>query len=109
MGFIGSFLGKVAGEAALQGAEVAKQKLADIKAANEARNAEIQSMIGKKIKLYNYNISKWWDTNGNMSTDVSQNMRDRSWYIKEISSNNRYRLFHAPSQTTIFVAINEIV
>ncbi len=39
MGFITSFLGKVAGEAVNQGAEKAKQKIAEKKAAIEAENA----------------------------------------------------------------------
>lgn len=108
MGFITSFLGKVAGEAVNQGAGMAKQKLAEKKAANEARQAEINGMIGKKIKLGNYNVSKYWDTNGQMISEIPQQMKDRNWSIKGISG-NRYQLLHAPSQTTIYVSINEIV
>ena len=108
MGFIGSFLGKVAGEAVNKGADFAKQKLADNKAAKEARNAEIQSMVGNKIKLGNYNITKWWNTNGEMITTVDRQMKDRNWKIQQVN-NNRYCLFHAPSQTTIWVSVDEII
>ena len=49
MGFIGSFLGKVAGEAALQGAEVAKQKLSE-------KKTEIE--VQKKTKINVENLSE---------------------------------------------------
>lgn len=109
IGFLGGLLGKVAGEAIVQGAEYGKEKLAENKAAKEARKAEIESMIGKKIKLGSYEITKWWNSNGEMSTTVSQQMKDRNWVIKSLENNNRVRLFHGPSQTTIFVLINDIL
>lgn len=108
MGLFGAILGKVAGKAIGAGAEIAKQKIADKKAANEARNEEIQSMIGKKIKLCNYNITKWWNSNGEMITTVDRQMKDRNWKIQNVN-NNRYCLLHAPSQTTIWVSVNEII
>lgn len=109
MGFISSFLGRVAGEAVNEAAGAVKQKMAEKQAAEEARKVVIESMIGKKIKLRSYKITKWWDSNGKMSTQVDTQMKDRNWIIKGVANNNRCKLLHAPSQTVIYVLTTDIV
>ena len=86
MGFIGSFLGKVAGEAVYAGAELAKQKIADKKAANEvaAREAIKMTKYGKKARLNRDDFTP----KELKSMGISYVDSTYSWRVEDFDGNN---------------------
>ena len=98
MGFIGSFLGKVAGEAVNKGAEVAKQKIADNRAAKEALEAE--KMLRAKYKGAAFRLPQGFCDGAN----------GKVWRVKDV---NGYQLLlhrkpHGRPERNIWFHIDDI-
>lgn len=77
MGFIGSFLGKVAGEAAMQGAEVAKQKLSE-------KKAEIDEYKSRLATAKTMNAAF------RLPKDYCEGANGKVWRVTQISGDNVY-------------------
>lgn len=112
--FLSKLLVSVAGAAVMEGAGFVKQKISEKQAADEECSKKLRdmasSMIGKKIKLCNYHITKYWDSNGNLINKIDRQMKDRNWVVKKSNKNHtRLQLMHMPSQTAIWVSVSEVM
>lgn len=112
--FLAKLLVSVAGTAVVEGAGFVKQKISEKQAADEECSRKVRNMasgmIGKKIKLRSYHITKYWDSNGNLVNKIDQQMKDRNWVVKKLNENHtRLQLMHMPSQTAIWVSVSEVM